>query len=215
MSLFTITLLTLFIFLALITLLHIRFRLVIQSGRKTLFVGLGRTGILTNFAEQTRTILIAGRTIKTTLITKKKKQELEKKEPAKKSRRVRPFSQVLGIIPGSLRAVTRYLYSLVKATIIEELEVELNAGFNERHLTGMAYGYYQAAMAAVPAIGKRIKFTPNWTGASISGGFRTSVSIPFYKIIYRTIVVLFQLPLRKLIKLAIGRKDRNSNVTAK
>ncbi len=217
-----ILLLFLFTF-ALITLLHIRLRAVIESNRKTLFVGLGRTGVLTNFTESTSSIIIAGRTVKTTVITKKEKPEPIKQKPAKKSTRARPIKDILAIIPDTFLAVSKYFYSILKSLTIEEFEVEINAGFPEPHLTGIAYGYYHAAIAAVPGIGKHFKFVPDWNESSISGGVKTTVSIPLYKIIYSTIVMVFQLPLRKLTKLAIGRKarlersqkDRKPNDTAK
>jgi len=223
MSAIGITFLIIVLFLGVITLLHIRLRLIMESNRKTLFVGLGRTGVLTNFTDSSRSIIIAGRKIQTSVITKKERPAPEKKKPYKTSTRTRSIKDILAIIPDTFRAVSKYVYSIIKSIIIEEFEVEVNAGFPEPHLTGMAFGYYQAAIAAVPGINKHFKFIPDWNGGSISGAVKTTVSIPLYKIIYRTIIMVFQLPLRKLIKLAIGRKarleqsrkDRKSHDTAK
>jgi len=208
MSAIGITFLFIILILGLITLLHVRIRISIHSDLKTLFIGRGRTGILINLTDNTRSILIAGRTIETSTITKEKK-------PKKKPARTRPFGQILEILPDSFRAVTEYIYSLIKSVVLEEFEVEIKAGFPEPHLTGMAFGYYQASIAAVPFIGEHFKFVPNWNGGSISGTVRTTASIPLYKIIYRTIVLVFQLPLRKLVKLAIGRKVGYQDGTAK
>src|SRR5574341_2306490 len=188
--------------LVLITLLHIRVRLSIESNLKTLFVGLGRTGVLTNFTDQTRSIIVSGKSVKTSPI----EEELlkpKKEKPAKKSKRIRPFSDIVAIIPDTFSAFRKYVYSIAKSIMIEEFEIEVKAGFPEPHLTGMAFGYYQATIATVPWIGEHFKFIPDWNGGSISGGFKTTVSIPLFKIIYRTTVLVFGLPLRKLVKLAI------------
>lgn len=196
--------------LVLITLLHIRVRLSIESNLKTLFVGLGRTGVLTNFTDQTRSIIVSGKSLKTSPI----EEELlkpKKEKPAKKSKRTRPFSDIVAIIPDTFRAFGKYIYSVVKSIIIEEFGAEVKVGLPDPYLTGIAFGYYQAAVGAVPFLGRHFKFTPDWNEVSITGGLKTTVSIPLYKIIYRTTVLVFGLPLRKLVKLAIGRKDRKQN----
>ncbi len=160
--------------------------------------------------------MIAGRTIRTSAIVEKKtKAEPKVEKPRKKSTRTRAISDIVAIIPGSFGAVRKYFVSIVKSIIVEEFEVEVNAALPEPHLTGMAFGLYQAGVAAFPDTSKHFKFTPDWDGDGVSGSLKTTASIPLYKIIYRITVLVFQLPLRKLVKLAIGRKDRKSNVTAK
>jgi hypothetical protein len=175
-----------------------------------MFVGLGRTGVLTDFTEKTRTIIFAGKTLKSSPIVEQPAKP-KREKPLKKSKRIRPIGDVIAIIPDSFRAFGKYVYSNIKSIIVEEFEAEVKAGFEDPYLTGMAFGYYQAAVGAVPFFGKFFKFVPDWNGGAVSGGLKTTVSIPLYKVIYRTTVLVFSLPLRKVVKLAIGRKDRKQN----
>jgi len=58
----------------------------------------------------------------------------------------------------------------------------------------------------------RVQFIPDWIGPSFSGTARVSVAIPVYKLLLRTIVLTYRLPLRDLLKLAIRKKKGVSDV---
>ncbi len=205
-----VTLLAVLFLLALLTLLRIRVKLGLYPNVKTVFVGLGNTGIRIDISGKTRSFLLAGRTISTRPIrSKSEKKEAEvkiKKMKKKKPGRVRPLKQIIAVIPDTLRAVGLYSVSIMKSATIEEFDGEINAGFGPPDIIGMAFGFYQATLAGIPGIAGRFKYTPDWTGASFKGQLRVSVAIPLYRVLFRTMVVAWQLPLRDLIKLAIGTK---------
>lgn len=198
MSTLLIILLSLLVVFLLFTLYRFRVRLNITPESKTLFVGIGQSGITTDLSKGIGKISFAGMHFR----------------PRKYRLKFRAPKATLKAIPKLIKAFWKYSISLVKSITIEQLEGEINAGLGEPHLTGYAYGFYQATLAGIPAVNKKFKFNPDWTGLSFSGALHASVSIPVYRIIYRTIVLVFQLPFRELIKMAIGRKDRKSNGTA-
>jgi len=66
-------------------------------------------------------------------------------------------------------------------------------------------------LAVNPQTVGRLNFTPDWYGRSFSGSFRLAVTLPFYKFIYITLKLMIRLPLRDLIKLAIGKKKGASD----
>jgi hypothetical protein len=180
-------------------------RLNITPESKTLFVGVGRTGMTTDLSKDMGTFSIGG----------------IKFRPQPFKWKLKTPQASLKAIPKLIKAFWKYSVSLIKNVTVEQLEGEINAGLGEPHLTGYAYGFYQATLAGIPAVNKRFRFNPDWTGLSFSGAFHASVSIPVYRIIYSTILLIFQLPFRELLKMAIGRKarlersrkDRKSNGT--
>ncbi|MCP4684479.1 MAG: hypothetical protein GY867_03425 [bacterium] len=95
---------------------------------------------------------------------------------------------------------------LLRASIIEQAEGEIEGGFDSPDLTGQAYGFYSAAMGAAPALAGRFRYVPDWTGASFSGAARLTVALPMYRLAARTTVLIWRLPIRKIVKLAIGEK---------
>ncbi len=209
------TIIILALLLAAILLLRIRVRFELGSDRRLLFVGLGRSGPEYDFVRRVQSFLLFGRRIKSTPMKKADKAaepklearpEDKKKPPAKKARRVRPFGDSLRAVPEVSRALWRYSIGLLKSIVVEELEADVEAGFYEPDLTGQLFGYYQAALAAVPSVVGRVRYTPDWTGASFAGQARVAVALPLHRLLYRTLILIGQLPLRRLIKLAIGRK---------
>ncbi len=196
--------------LALLTLLRIRVKLGLYPNVKTLFVGLGNSGIRIDISGKKSSIILAGRTIRTRSIKAKTiKQRPEAKiKTSKRKRFLRslPFKQVVAVIPNTIKAFWDYFFSILKSAAIEEFDGEINAGFGPPDITGMAFGFYQATLAGIPGIDKRFKYIPDWNGLSFQGQLRLSVSIPLYRVLFRTMVVAWQLPLRDLLKLAIGTK---------
>ena len=210
MSNFVIILSAAFFLIALLTLFRLRVKLDLYPNVKTLFAGLGRSGIRIDITGKTRSFLFAGRTIKTFSTEKKpdKKTAEDKTKTVKKQKpsRQRPFKKIAVLIPATLKALGSYIFSILRSAAIEEFDGEINAGFGPPHITGAAFGFYQATLAGIPGISGRFKYIPDWNGLSFQGQLRLSVSIPLYRLLFRTMVMLWQLPLRELIKLAIGTK---------
>ncbi len=196
--------------LALATLIRLRVKLDLYPNVKTLFAGLGRTGIRIDISSKTRSFIFAGRSIKTfsTIKTpdKKTSEEISKTVKKQKPGRERSLKKIAAVLPATLKALGSYLYSILKSAAIEEFDGEINAGFGPPHITGAAFGFYQATLAGIPAIAGRFKYIPDWNGLSFQGQLRLSVSIPLYRLLLKTVVMLWQLPLRELLKLAIGTK---------
>lgn len=192
MSTLLIILLSLLLVFFLITLLRVRIRLTLSPDSKTLFVGVGRTGITVDLDKGLGTISFGGMSFR----------------PKPLKWKIRIPEAELKAIPKLIRAFWRFAISILKSFTVEKLEGELNAGFSEPHLTGYAFGFYQASLAGFPMVEERFRFNPDWTGASLSGKLNAAVSIPIYRIIYRSIVLFFSLPFRDLTKMAIGRKAR-------
>jgi len=202
------TIIILALLLAAICLLRLRLRFELGSDRRLLFVGLGRSGPEYDFVRRVQSFKLFGRCIKSTPMKKVDKAAEPKPEaqPRKKAKRVRPFGDILRAVPEVSRALWRYTIGLLKSVMIEELEADVQAGFYEPDLTGQLFGYYQAALAAAPSVVGRVHYTPDWTGASFAGQARVAVALPLYRLLYRTLILICQLPLRRLIKLAIGKK---------
>jgi hypothetical protein len=111
----------------------------------------------------------------------------------------------------SFRPMWEYFIGLLKAVAVEELEGRVEAGFDEPHLTGTVFGYYQAALAAVPSVVEKVQYVPDWTGASFRGSCKVAMALPLYELLGRTAVLIVKLPLRDIIKLAIGKKKKGES----
>ena len=133
-------------------------------------------------------------------------------EPSVRPRRSRSVMTVLDILPQSFGALWRYFVGLLSAAIIEQAEGEIEAGFDAPHITGQVYGCYQAALAIAPTLVGRVKYTPVWSGRSFSGALRVSIAWPVYRLIWQTVLLIWRLPVRKFVKLAIGEKKGDRNV---
>jgi hypothetical protein len=209
------TIVIVLLLLAAICLLRLRVRFELGTDRRLLFVGLGRSGPEFDFVRRVQSFKLFGRTIKSAPMRKpdekaapkpEKPAEADDKRTEKKSKRVRPWHEVIGIIPKCTGALQRYSFGLLKSVVVEELDAQIEAGFEQPDLTGQLFGYYQAALAAVPSVVGRVQYQPDWTGASFAGSARLAVALPLYRLLYRTFLLICQLPLRRLIKLAIGKK---------
>ena len=209
MSNFVIILSAALFLLALATLIRLRVKLDLYPNVKTLFAGLGRTGIRIDITGKTRAFIFAGRTVKTFStddLAKKSVEKTAKISKKVKPKRQRPLKKILAVVPTTLKALSNYTYSILKSAAIEEFDGQINAGFGPPHLTGAAFGFYQATLAGIPGMAGRFKYIPDWNGLSFQGQLRISVSIPLYRLLFKTMVMLWQLPLRELLKLAIGTK---------
>ena len=202
----------LIIFFILTLLLKIRLKLQLEDVHKTAFFGLGRSGISYDFISKKISIQLFGKILKELSSQEKPKKDKKVSKTTKKSKktkRVRPIKDILALIPKSTQALYNYSISLLKSVIVEELEGQVTAGFDSPDITGQLFGYYQAAYYAVPSVVGRVQYYPNWIEASFDANLRASVAIPLYTIIYRSIILFFSLPLRDIIKITIGRKERS------
>ncbi|RME19837.1 MAG: hypothetical protein D6800_13800 [Candidatus Zixiibacteriota bacterium] len=111
------------------------------------------------------------------------------------------------MLPSVATALWHYGLGLLRAVRVERLEADIEGGFEEPHLTGQVYGFYQAAYGVAPAVVSRVRYRPDWSGASFDGSAGVAVAIPLYRLFYQTVVLLWELPLRKIVKLAIGTKE--------
>jgi hypothetical protein len=204
-----------------VTLLRLRVRFELSDGHRVLFVGLGRCGPELDFARKQGIIKLAGIRIKRFDLARERKEEpvrvkVKKPRPARRPRVKKAVRRSPGDIVRVLRRCVRpawaYLISLLKAAIVEKLEGRIEGGFDEPHVTGAVFGYYRAALAAVPGVVGRVQYVPVWIGPSFSGQARVAVAIPLYKFLARTAVLIVRLPLRDLVKLAIGKKKGDSDV---
>jgi hypothetical protein len=210
----------LLILVALLTalmLLRVRIRVDLSGEHRLMFLGLGRTGPEFDFERGIGQFRLFGFSVKTFSLKREKKDErpveatpIEKveKAPSAKPKRERSVWDVMAMTPQIVSAFWRFLAGIVKSAMIEQCEGEVRAGFEEPHLTGQAFGYYHALVGMAPAVG-RFQFVPDWTGASFAGTMRLSLALPMYALVYRTCILIFQLPVRRLIKYAIGKKKGN------
>ncbi len=202
----------LIIIITLTLLLKIRLKLHLEDTLKTVFFGLGRSGLAYNFISKRFSIQLLGKKLKeisSEKTTEKKSKVTKTVKKSDKPKRVRPIKDILQLIPKSSKALYNYTISLLKSVIVEELEGQISGGFDSPDITGQLFGYYQAAYYAVPSVVGRVQYQPNWTEASFDANLRASVAIPLYKIMYRSIILFFSLPLRDIIKITIGRKERS------
>jgi hypothetical protein len=206
----TLVLIILLVLVIGVLMLRLRLRFELDENRRLLFAGLGRTGPEFDFVRRVWSLKLFGRTVKSAPM--KKEEEPAAPEPsepraeAKKPKRVRPWREVAAIVPKCAGALQRYSFALLRSVVVEELEAEIEAGFEQPDLTGQLFGYYQAALAAAPTVVGRVLYVPDWTGAAFCGRARVAIALPLYRLAYRTIILIGQLPLRRIIKVAIGKK---------
>ena len=195
---------------------RLRIRFEISEDRRLLYFGLGNTGSEIDLAKRTGVFQFFGlRIITYRLSTSKEKAEAKRKlkKPrevgikAKRKRRRRPVKSWLQVIPQGSLALGKYGFGLLKAVSIEQADATIHAGFDSPDLTGKAFGYYQAALATAPSLVGRVQFQPDWAGPSFAGEARLAANLPAYKLAYQTLLLVFRLPVMKIIKLAIGTKE--------
>lgn len=221
MSIYTIMGIILLIFAAILIgllLLRLRVRYVNQPDRHRLFAGLGRSGVEIDYRARTGSVKLFGMRFKSISLDKpaekprpesKAKTKATSKSKAKKktSTRKRSFKDMAAVLLKSRSALWRYTVGLLGSLIVEELEAKIEAGFDEPDLTGITFGYYQAALGAVPAVVGRLNFVPDWTGPSFAAQGRVAVALPMYRLVGKTLGLLRRLPLREIAKVTIGRKE--------
>ena len=198
-------------------LLRLRIRIDISGERKLLFVGVGRTGPEFDFSAKRGVLRFAGFNLRKFELQKNGKRKQREAEPEaaeagkaakkKKKKRRRPVGETVTLLRESAGAIWKYILGLLAATIVERADGEIEAGFGSPHLTGQAFGYYQAALAAAPRLFGRIQYIPDWNGPAFSGAVHASVAWPLYRLVWETMVLVARLPLRKIVKLAIGTKE--------
>ncbi len=195
-------------------LVRVRLRLEISRERKILFVGLGRSGPEFDFVHSEGVIRLFGMNLKrfrlekgrtTTQQTKVPTAEVE--EVPSPSKRRRSLGSIIAIIPESLSACWRLAVGVLKSTIVEEAEAEIEFGFDTPDVTGQVFGYYHAVAAMAPALFGRVSIVPNWTGRSFSGSARVSIAWPVYRLVWLMALFMWRLPIRKIIRLSIGEKE--------
>jgi len=186
-----------------VLMLHLRLRLEYSDDRRTLFVGLGRSGPEVDLVSHKVRIRLCGVSIGAVAITgKQEPATAAKKKQAAGPRRARVnIGAWFTVLPEAAAVLWRYFTGLLRATAIEQAEGEIRGGFESPDVTGQVYGYYQAALAAVPSVAGRIRFTPDWTGESWSVAVRFSASLPMYRLVWSTLVLLWQLPIVKIVRL--------------
>ncbi len=200
-----------------VLMLRLRLRFEFSSDKRLLFVGLGRTGSETDYAAGIGRLRLFGRQIRSWALSKEKpldavkdrvaaaKSIVKDKRPAEeKPKKALDIRSILKIAPEISKALWRYSLDLLKSTIVEQAEGEIEAGFEEPDLTGQAFGFYQAALAVAPSVVGRVNYIPDWTGASFSGAVRASVALPLYRLVWLTLVLLWRLPIVRIIRLVRG-----------
>ncbi len=199
---------SIFILVVIISLLHIRLKFEFGTDNNLLFIGLGKTGPEFDFKNKTGIIKFAGLKLKSFSFSKSKIEKKAKSKKIKKiKKRTRPFKDILKIIPNLLNSLWNFFVGLLKSVTVEEFQGQIEAGFESPDNTGLLFGYYQAALNAVPSVVGRVTYTPVWDEASFAGSVRGSFALPIYRIIFQTFKLAVSLPLRDIIKLAIGKKE--------
>lgn len=197
--------------------LNLRVRLSLGKNHRLLFLSLGHSGSQLDFVNKKAEIRLWGIKIITINLAKKLKEitlsEVIPKagEKPKKPGRKRSIVDFISILPECLKALWKYFVGLLKEAVIEEMEGQIEGGFDSPGLTGTVFGFYQAMLAVNPQTAGRLNFIPDWYGRSFSGSLKLAVAMPFYKFIYITLKLIIKLPLRDLIKLAIGKKKGASD----
>jgi hypothetical protein len=197
---------------------RLRLRVLLTPERKFLFVGLGRTGPEFDFVDRVIRVKLFGLKIRQIPMPKSRKQATEEEaKPIQATRletaqtpkapevkRRRSFRLLLGILSESTIALWQYAVSLLKGIIVEEAEGELSLGFASPDVTGRVYGYYMALAGIAPVLAGRFVWTPNFSGESVTGRLKVSIALPMYVLIFRTVVLIARLPIRKIVKYSRG-----------
>lgn len=149
-----------------------------------------------------------------------REEKVVKDRPVRKKRRftgggvrkIRTAVRMARLLPEYRRAVFTFLKGLWRAVRIEELRAEIRAGFDAPDRTGTAFGCYQALLGMAPALAGRLAFVPDWTGPSFATSGRAAVAVPLYKILWRIVVLVWQLPSKRSLKLAIEKEKGEQDV---
>jgi len=196
--------------------LRIRFRAEFNADNRIIFFGLGRSGPEIDFIAGVGRFRLFNYELGKFAVKRVPRNFSEAGDFAGTIRREaklreKTAGQAWSIFKRSLKPLYNFFVSLFKATVIEEMKAEVAGGFDDPALTGSTFGYYQAAIGAVPALAGRVNYYPDWMGASLSGSFKMSVALPLYRLVGSFIRLLWQLPLREIAKMAIGKKKGASD----
>ena len=203
--------LALLLLLGSILLLRLRIRVELSHERRILAVHIGRSGPEVDLADKTGQIKLFGFSVKRFDLERGVKKERKKvKEPSgarqAKPTRKRSWREMAAIFPQVAEALWYFAVGLIRSARVETFEAEIEAGLPEPHQTGQLYGYYQAAVAALPSVMGQVRFRPDFSGVSFRGSARVAVALPLYMLVFQTVMLAKDLPLRKMFKLAIGKK---------
>ncbi len=203
-----------------VSLLRLRLRFEFSPQSRILFIGLGHSGPQVDFIRKEGMLRICGLNLgrfafgrrKEKLVSARERRERLGKPPKKAKRpRTRPARDIVRVGRQCLHPAWHYAVGLLRSTVVEELHGRVEGGFGSPDVTGMAYGYYQAALAAVPQLVARVDYIPVWVGPFFNGSGKIAVALPLYKLVGRTVQLLWRLPLREIIKLAIGNKQKGES----
>ena len=200
--------------------LHLRLRGAWSAEHRLVSLSLGRrTGVELDFLTDMLTIRLAGVAVHRRAISESPKPEADEAADRKqqsappkprKRRQRRSIREIMEyvreLLPPIRHAAWNFVRGLVRAGVVEEMEARIEAGFDSPDRTGVAFGYYQAMIGMVPAMAGRLVFVPDWMGASFAASGRLTVSIPLYRLVWRILVLLWQLPSRKILKMAIHKE---------
>jgi len=196
--------------------MRIRLRVKWSSDRKWIFLGLGHSGPEFDLIKRTGTLKLFGITLKHFPRKRISEDETPEKitKPGKpqKRQRQRSWRDLQRLLPVMIKEFISFLKSVLSSLVVEELQGEVRGGFDSPSDTGMAYGYYQAALAIAPGVTGRLHYVPDWEASSLSASARIAVALPLYKLLWRTVVLAWRLPLRDIYKLAIGTRKGGHDV---
>ena len=196
--------------------LHLRFRVIFSDSDRRIVVSLGhRTGVTADLVDEQLIFTLFGWKVHSRPLIPPDQPAAQVDKPPEATeksakRQRRPLWETLAelrhVAPKSLAPLRQFAPKLISAFELEELNGRVEAGFDSPDWTGTAFGYYQAALGAMPGVVGRLEFVPVWTGPSFSASGRAAVSIPLYRLIWRMIVLARHLPSKKLSKMAIQKE---------
>jgi hypothetical protein len=183
-----------------ILLLRIRLRFRWEKGERELYVGILGTGLRWNLRGMTEWLLLGYSVRRREAGEEDSPPEDPEDEPAapgvrKSLRQLRLWGPLARpVISAAVRAGSH----LWRGTRVEQLEGEVDAGFDDPATTGMAYGWLQAVSAVTPTIFRRLEVRPVWDRAAFSASMRASAAVPLYRLVSSGWILLRRLPLVRL-----------------
>ena len=211
-----------FVLILCVLMLRLRLRIELSSARRLLFFGIGRSGAEVDFVEHVTRVKLFGLTARTVRDQEKTSESESSSEHIRPTRldRSRQHERVpstrritrsrvsdwLEIGSRIFRAGRKYVADLIRSVKVEKAEAQIKAGFDSPHLTGQAFGYYQALIGALPSLAPRLQFDPDWMGPSLTGSARLSLAIPLYALLGRTLVLVCRLPLLSIIRMRRNKR---------
>ena len=202
------------ILIGLFLLLHLRFKFFYTPEAKFLFFGLGRSGLTIDLLQREKIITLSGIKLSEKPLTARvavEKQEQPKPKKRKSSRFKISFGQIKAILPKIFKPLKNFSIGLIKSVKIEELRGKISPGFDSPALTGWTYGWYNLICGIAPKVNKHFVYHPIWENRYFEGEFKTSLSIPLYKIVGRSFLMIWQLPIIEIWKIIKQNRGRSQN----